>query len=206
MPAPRACCRGGLGTPGWHPHATGCPSPPRSAWPPVKRGSPRFASHLCCFGCVLAQRLVFDDLTVVGVTDEGLGNTSRVTRIGDRALVVDPERDPLPYQEVAARPNVDIALSADPFPRRLRERDARDAAAGTPENSASSAAGGSIWSHLAVSPGEGVDLVAGSCRPGKRPSSAAWPGSGKNLGHRVAALVGQKPTRSVRRAESRPPS
>jgi hydroxyacylglutathione hydrolase len=40
---------------------------------------------------------------IIPVSDEGLGNQSYVVALGDgRALVVDPSRDPLPYQRIVA--------------------------------------------------------------------------------------------------------
>lgn len=104
-----------------------------------------------------SHRLPFDDLTVVAVTDEGLGNTAWVAQVGDAAIVVDPERDPLPYQTVAAALGVDIAFSADTHLH-------ADFVTGTPELAAGGAravapkAGESSWPHHGVSPGEVIDI------------------------------------------------
>jgi hydroxyacylglutathione hydrolase len=104
-----------------------------------------------------AHRLPVDDLTLVAITDEGLGNTSWVARVRDTAIVVDPERDPLPYQTVAARLGVEIAFSADTHLH-------ADFITGTPELAAGGAravasrAGGSSWPHQGVSPGDVIDI------------------------------------------------
>src|ERR671916_302208 len=69
--------------------------------------------------CVLAdhafvvKRVTGTDLSVVAVTDEGLGNTSWVLDLAGQAIVVDPERDPLPYMAIADRFGAEIAYSAD---------------------------------------------------------------------------------------------
>ncbi len=48
------------------------------------------------------------------IVDEGLGNASYVVDLGDgRALAVDPERDPGPYLEEAARRDLRVAFTAD---------------------------------------------------------------------------------------------
>ena len=104
-----------------------------------------------------SHRLPFDDLTVVAVTDEGLGNTAWVAQVGDVAIVVDPERDPVPYQTAAATLGVDIAFSADTHLH-------ADFVTGTPELAASGAravapkAGESRWPHHGVSPGDVIDI------------------------------------------------
>jgi rhodanese-related sulfurtransferase/glyoxylase-like metal-dependent hydrolase (beta-lactamase superfamily II) len=51
---------------------------------------------------------------ILPLVDEGLGNSSYLVNLGDgRALAVDPERDPRPYRELAAKHGLRIAFSAD---------------------------------------------------------------------------------------------
>lgn len=126
-----------------------------------------------------ARRLPYEHLTVVAVTDEGLGNTSWVARVGDAVFVVDPERDPEPYQVVAAGLGAEIAFSADTHlhadfvtgTRELAALGARPVAA---------AAGRSSWPHLAVSHGDVIDTGVGHDRievlgtPGHTPEHVAY--------------------------------
>jgi len=53
------------------------------------------------------------DLRALAITNTGLGNTSWAVELGGRVLVVDPERDPAPYQRAAARLGGPIALVAE---------------------------------------------------------------------------------------------
>lgn len=63
-------------------------------------------------------------LSVVGITDEGLGNTAWVASLDGDVVVIDPERDPEPY--LAAVENLTggsgsrAARRRDAPPRRLR--------------------------------------------------------------------------------------
>jgi glyoxylase-like metal-dependent hydrolase (beta-lactamase superfamily II)/rhodanese-related sulfurtransferase len=53
-------------------------------------------------------------LDTVGIRDEGLGNTSWLVPLGNgSALVIDPQRDPRPYLEVARRHNVRVRYAAE---------------------------------------------------------------------------------------------
>lgn len=125
------------------------------------------------------QRLALDDLIVVAVTDEGLGNTSWVVRLGDEAFVVDPERDPMPYQTVATGLGVEISFSADTHLH-------ADFVTGTPELAAAgarplaSAGGRSVWPHHGVSPGDVLDIGVGRWSvkvlgtPGHTPEHVAY--------------------------------
>lgn len=61
----------------------------------------------------LAQRA---DLSaeIIPLVDEGLGNSSYLVPLGDgRALVVDPQRDPVPYLELAERLNLRIVFALE---------------------------------------------------------------------------------------------
>lgn len=104
-----------------------------------------------------AQRVTGTDLTLVAVTDEGLGNTSWVLDLGGQAVVIDPERDPLPYQTVAEHLRADIAYTADTHLH-------ADFITGSPELAAggaralASAAGRVQWDHHGMHPGDEVSF------------------------------------------------
>ena len=53
-------------------------------------------------------------MNIVPLVDEGLGNSSYFVSLGDgRALVVDPNRDPNPYLELAQRLELRIAFALE---------------------------------------------------------------------------------------------
>ena len=52
--------------------------------------------------------------TIHPIVDEGLGNSAYVVELGDgRALVVDPARDPTPYQKLARWRRLQLAYAAE---------------------------------------------------------------------------------------------
>lgn len=123
----------------------------------------------------VASRVTGTDLIVVAVTDEGLGNTSWALALGGDAVVVDPERDPLPYQAVAERLGARIAYSADTHLH-------ADFITGTPELAARGAhaltPGDVLWEHQPVRPGDEVDFGRWRLRalatPGHTPEHVAY--------------------------------
>src|SRR3989442_9609788 len=51
---------------------------------------------------------------IVPLVDEGLGNSSYLVGLGDdRALVIDPQRDPKLYLELGERLNLRVAFAAE---------------------------------------------------------------------------------------------
>jgi len=124
----------------------------------------------------VAQR-VPGDLRLVAVTDEGLGNTSWVLDLGGHAVVVDPERDPAPYEAIADRLGAEIAYTADTHLH-------ADFITGSPELAASGAAalaseaGDLRWDHHGLGAGDGVVLGDWQLRalatPGHTPEHLAF--------------------------------
>ena len=115
---------------------------------------------------------------IVPVIDEGLGNSSYVVDLGDgRALVVDPERDPVPYLRAAAGRKLRLAYSAESHlhadfvsgSRELAAQGARVLAA---------AAGHTAFSHRGLDDGEEVDLGGLTLRalatPGHTPEHLSY--------------------------------
>ena len=95
---------------------------------------------------------------IVPIVDEGLGNSSYVVDLGDgRALVLDPERDPVPYLEAAERHGLSVAFTVEThlhadFVSGSRELAARGATVLAP------AAGGLAFPHRGLGDGDEVDL------------------------------------------------
>ena len=118
------------------------------------------------------------DVDVVGVTDEGLGNSSWVVDLGGgAALVVDPERAPDPYVRVAERLGATIRYAAEThlhadFVTGGRELTARGA------DVMASAAGHVRWPHIAVGDGDSFDLGRFGLRvvatPGHTPEHVSY--------------------------------
>lgn len=117
------------------------------------------------------------DLGVVGVTDEGLGNTTWLVPFGDGLVVVDPERDPLPYLGVAERLGRSIDLAAEThlhadFLSGANAFAANGASALVPAEASAS------WPHTPIAPGGSV--VADGWRlearatPGHTPEHVAY--------------------------------
>ena len=123
------------------------------------------------------SRLSDTDLDVVAITDEGLGNTSWVVDLDGEAVVVDPERDPLPYQRVAERLGAQIVYAADTHLH-------ADFITGSPELAArgaravASAGAGVLWDHRPMGPGDELDLGRWNLRvlatPGHTPEHVAY--------------------------------
>lgn len=125
----------------------------------------------------VATRVDDTDLDLVAVTDTGLGNSSWVVNLDGEALVIDPERDPLPYQAVAEQLRTPIAYSADTHLH-------ADFVTGTPELAAggaravASADAGAGWAHLPMRPGDAIDVgrwhVEALATPGHTPEHVAY--------------------------------
>ena len=117
------------------------------------------------------------DLAVVAVTDEGLGNTSWVVNVDGEAIVVDPERDALPYQAVAARLGADIAYSADTHLHADFLTGGPELAAGGAQALAS-ASGDVLWDHRPMGPGDELHLgrwrLQAVATPGHTPEHVAY--------------------------------
>lgn len=117
------------------------------------------------------------DLAVVAVTDEGLGNTSWALGLDGEVVIVDPERDPEPYLEVAERLGGPVVLTADTHLH-------ADFVTGSPELAAhgatvvASSEGHLAWDHRPVAPGDEVDLGRWRLRtlatPGHTPEHVAY--------------------------------
>jgi hydroxyacylglutathione hydrolase len=125
-----------------------------------------------------ARSVPLDDLTVVAVTDDGLGNTSWLVELGGgEALVVDPERDPLPYLTVAERLGVDVTLAAETHLHADFVTGSRELAA-TGAEVVASAQGELTWPHRGLRDGEELDLGRWSLRalatPGHTPEHVAY--------------------------------
>jgi rhodanese-related sulfurtransferase len=100
---------------------------------------------------------VEDDVPILAVTDEGLGNTSWVLADGGDAVVVDPERDPTPYQLAAERLGAQITLAAETHLHADFVTGSRElAAAGA--RVAAAAAGEVAWPHEPMNDGDEIDL------------------------------------------------
>lgn len=117
------------------------------------------------------------DVPVAAVTDEGLGNTSWVMALDGEGVVVDPERDPAPYEAAADGLGVPIVAAAETHlhadfvtgSRELAERGARVVAA---------AEGRIEWPHQAMHDGDVLDFgrwrVHAMATPGHTPEHVAY--------------------------------
>jgi len=117
------------------------------------------------------------EVPVTAVTDEGLGNTSWVLALDGDGVVVDPERDPAPYEGAAEQLGVPIVVAAETHlhadfvtgSRELAARGARVAAA---------VEGGIAWPHDGVRDGD--ELAFGRWRlqvmatPGHTPEHVSY--------------------------------
>jgi len=117
------------------------------------------------------------DLTIVAVTDEGLGNTSWVLDLDGEAVVVDPERDPVPYQAVAERLGARITYSADTHLHADFVTGSRELAALGARAVISSVAD-VLWDHRPMHSGDEVDLgrwrLEALATPGHTPEHLAY--------------------------------
>jgi hydroxyacylglutathione hydrolase len=115
---------------------------------------------------------------VVAVTDDGLGNTSWLVDLGTGdALVIDPERDPLPYLTVADRLGVEITLAAETHLHADFVTGSRELAAVGAEVVAS-AEGELAWPHRGLRDDDELDLGRWTLRalatPGHTPEHVAY--------------------------------
>lgn len=117
------------------------------------------------------------DVPIAAVTDEGLGNTSWVLGLDGAGVVVDPERDPVPYEAAAERLGVSIVAAAETHlhadfvtgSRELAGRGARVVAA---------AEGHIEWPHQGVRDGDELDFGRWRLRvmgtPGHTPEHVSY--------------------------------
>jgi glyoxylase-like metal-dependent hydrolase (beta-lactamase superfamily II)/rhodanese-related sulfurtransferase len=115
---------------------------------------------------------------IVPVVDEGLGNSSYVVDLGDgRALVIDPERDPVPYLSAAAARGLRVAYSAETHLHADFVSGSRELAAEGAQVLAA-AAGQSVFEHRGLHDGEEVDLGGLTLRalatPGHTPEHLSY--------------------------------
>jgi glyoxylase-like metal-dependent hydrolase (beta-lactamase superfamily II)/rhodanese-related sulfurtransferase len=117
------------------------------------------------------------DLAVMGITDDGLGNTSWAVGLDGEVLVVDPERDPEPYLAVAEDLGGQVVLAAETHLHADFVTGSRELAAHGADVVAS-AAGRVPWDHRPIAPGEQVDLGRWTLRalatPGHTPEHVAY--------------------------------
>ena len=107
---------------------------------------------------ILLAEPVPRDLPILAVTDEGLGNTSWVVGLDGDGVVVDPERDPLPYVVAAERLGVRIVLAAETHLHADFVTGSRELAGAHGAKVAASAAAGLAWAHQAVADGDQLDF------------------------------------------------
>jgi hydroxyacylglutathione hydrolase len=117
------------------------------------------------------------DLPVVAVTDEGLGNTSWVLALDGDAVVVDPERDPAPYEAAVEQLGARIVATAETHLHADFVTGSRELAANG--GSVLAAAEGDLaWPHRAIRDGDEVDLGRWRLRtlatPGHTPEHVAY--------------------------------
>jgi glyoxylase-like metal-dependent hydrolase (beta-lactamase superfamily II)/rhodanese-related sulfurtransferase len=115
---------------------------------------------------------------IVPVVDEGLGNSSYVVDLGDdRALVIDPERDPAPYLSAASGRALRVAYSAETHLHADFVSGSRELAAAGAQVLAA-AAGQSAFEHEGLHDGEEVDLGGLTLRalttPGHTPEHLSY--------------------------------
>ena len=115
---------------------------------------------------------------IVPVVDAGLGNSSYVVDIGDnRALVIDPERDPNPYLRAAAASGLRLAYSAETHLHADFVSGSRELAAQGAQVLAA-AAGHSEFSHRGLADAEEVDFGGLTLRalatPGHTPEHLSY--------------------------------
>ena len=118
------------------------------------------------------------DERLITIVDEGLGNSSYVIDLGDkRALVLDPSRDPSPYQAAAERRGLRIAFAAETHLHADFVSGSRELAASGAQILAS-AAGGLEFPHRGLHNDDEVDLGGLTLRalatPGHTPEHLAY--------------------------------
>lgn len=117
------------------------------------------------------------DLDVLGLTDEGLGNTSWVVGIDGEVAVIDPERDPVPNLAAVECLGGELAVAADTHLH-------ADFVTGVPELAAHGAqpvapAGGDYrWEHRPAEPGDDIALgrwrLQALATPGHTPEHVSY--------------------------------
>jgi hydroxyacylglutathione hydrolase len=115
---------------------------------------------------------------IVPVVDEGLGNSSYLVDLGDgRALVVDPERDPVPYLAAAADRRLRLAYVAETHLHADFVSGSRELAAQGAQVLAA-AAGHTAFPHRGLEDGTEVDLGGLTLRalatPGHTPEHLSY--------------------------------
>ena len=115
---------------------------------------------------------------IVPVVDAGLGNSSYLVDIGDnRALVIDPERNPTPYMRAADARRLRVAYSAETHLHADFVSGSRELAAQGAQILASSA-GQSAFSYRGLAHGDEVDLGGLTLRalatPGHTPEHLSY--------------------------------
>lgn len=117
------------------------------------------------------------NLAVVAVTDEGLGNTSWVADVDGEVVVVDAERDPEPYLQVAEQLQGPVVLAAETHLHADFVTGSRELAAYGAEVIAS-AEGHVAWVHRPVAPGDTIHIGDWQLRtlstPGHTPEHVAY--------------------------------
>ena len=116
--------------------------------------------------------------SLITIVDEGLGNSSYLIDLGDkRALVLDPSRDPSPYQAAAERRRLRIAFAAETHLHADFVSGSRELAAGGAQILASAAAG-LEFPHRGLHNNDEVDLGGLTFRalatPGHTPEHLAY--------------------------------
>ena len=117
------------------------------------------------------------DLSVVALTDEGLGNTSWAVALDGEVVIVDPERDPAPYLAAAEHLGGPIVLAAETHLHADFVTGSRELAAHGADIVAS-AAGELAWSHRPLADGDEIDLgrwrLQALATPGHTPEHVAY--------------------------------
>ncbi|HEX2274497.1 MAG TPA: rhodanese-like domain-containing protein [Acidimicrobiales bacterium] len=123
------------------------------------------------------SRVSDTDLNLVAVTDAGLGNTAWVLDLDGEAVVVDPERDPFPYEGVAERLGAQIVYTVDTHLHADFITGSRELAAHGAQVVASAAAD-VLWDDQPMRPGDELDLgrwrLQALATPGHTPEHVAY--------------------------------
>jgi hydroxyacylglutathione hydrolase len=113
------------------------------------------------------------------VVDEGLGNSAYVVELGDgRALVVDPARDPTPYQDLARRRRLQLGYAAETHLHADFVTGSRELAAAAGAQVLAPRASRLGFAHQGLEDGEEVDLGGLTLRvlatPGHAPEHVSY--------------------------------
>jgi glyoxylase-like metal-dependent hydrolase (beta-lactamase superfamily II)/rhodanese-related sulfurtransferase len=127
---------------------------------------------------ILPAERVSAELPILAVTDDGLGNTSWVLALDGDGVVVDPERDPIPYEAAAEQLGASIVLAAETHLHADFVTGSRELAAAHGASVAASAAGEVAWPHQAVTDGDELDFgrwrIRALATPGHTPEHLAY--------------------------------